>query len=282
MAIDPRRLQPGELCGLLNSTPLGKVISERQLYRHRTRAGLRVGDNRHVDLIRYVAWLVRVRHQPKAGQNGALGEVVDLAEVAEGAAILASLEGQGQRLSRNQEAMIAALLTEPSHAAAAAKVGVSAATLYRWLRLPAFRNAYNQARRTLLAAAIGRVQGGTGQAVETLLAVARQGRRDSDRVRAAVALLDYAFRGLKDADLLQGKPAVGDASPMDTAEVVHILSRRLRRLDQADLPVQEQARLTAGLADAVLRAIGVDVLDKRLEALQDVLQARNDSKKGEE
>lgn len=66
MAIDPRKLRPGELCRLLNSTPLGEVISERQLYRHRTRAGFRVGDGRHVDLLRYVAWLVDVCHRPEA------------------------------------------------------------------------------------------------------------------------------------------------------------------------------------------------------------------------
>jgi hypothetical protein len=50
---------------LLNSTPLGEVINERQLYRHRSRAGLRIGDGKHVDLLRYVAWLVQVRHAPK-------------------------------------------------------------------------------------------------------------------------------------------------------------------------------------------------------------------------
>lgn len=66
MAIDPRRLGPAELCRLLNSTPLGEVINERQLYRHRTRAGFRIGDGRHIDLFRYVGWLVRVRHEPKA------------------------------------------------------------------------------------------------------------------------------------------------------------------------------------------------------------------------
>ncbi len=65
MAIDPRRLKPSELCRLVNSTPLGEVISERQLHRHRTRAGFRIGDSRHVDLFRYVAWLVSVRHAPK-------------------------------------------------------------------------------------------------------------------------------------------------------------------------------------------------------------------------
>ena len=66
MPIDPRQLRPGELCRLLNSTPLGEVISERQLHRHRTRAGFRVaadGDTGRVDLFRYVAWLVTTRHE---------------------------------------------------------------------------------------------------------------------------------------------------------------------------------------------------------------------------
>ena len=61
-AIDVRRLKPADLCMLLNSS--GEVINERQLYRHRTRAGFRIGDARHVDLFRYVAWLVELRHRP--------------------------------------------------------------------------------------------------------------------------------------------------------------------------------------------------------------------------
>jgi hypothetical protein len=76
VATDPRRLRPSELCRLLNSTPLGEVIGERQLHRHRTRAGLRIGDARHVDLLRYVAWLVSIRHAPKPASGGDPYEVV--------------------------------------------------------------------------------------------------------------------------------------------------------------------------------------------------------------
>jgi len=65
VASDPRKLRPSELCRLLNSTPLGEVITERQLHRHRTRAGLRTGDGRFVDLLRYVAWLVQICHEPR-------------------------------------------------------------------------------------------------------------------------------------------------------------------------------------------------------------------------
>lgn len=65
MAIDPRNLKPSDLARLLNSTPLGTVIDERQLYRHRMRAGYRIGDGRRVDLFRYVAWLVEERDRPR-------------------------------------------------------------------------------------------------------------------------------------------------------------------------------------------------------------------------
>ena len=70
MATDPRKLRPSDLCRLLNSTPLGEVINERQLHRHRTRAGMRIGDARFVDLLRYVAWLIEVRHTPRNEPEG--------------------------------------------------------------------------------------------------------------------------------------------------------------------------------------------------------------------
>ena len=64
-AIDIRRLRPADLAKLLNSTPLGTVINERQLYRHRTEAGFRLGDGRHIDLFKYAAWLVEKKHSPR-------------------------------------------------------------------------------------------------------------------------------------------------------------------------------------------------------------------------
>jgi len=76
LAIDPRQLRPSELCQLLNSTPLGEVIGERQLRRHRTRAGLRIAagsDPQRVDLLRYTAWLVEQRHKPKPEPEGLVG-----------------------------------------------------------------------------------------------------------------------------------------------------------------------------------------------------------------
>jgi hypothetical protein len=187
------------------------------------------------------------------------------------------MRGHGQKLTGKQEALIAALLTEPTHAAAATKAGVSEATLHRWLRLPAFRTAYRQARRELVEGAVARIQAAAGQAVETLLGVARGGAKDGDRVRAAVALLDHAFRGFDpaapDADERAARQVDG------TGDVVRLLAERLGQVDAAELPTGEKARLTATLADALLRAIGVDVLDKRLEALQAVLIGRKDKER---
>src|SRR5262249_14120514 len=138
-----------------------------------------------------------------------------------------------------------------TYAAAATKAGVSQATLYRWLHLPAFRSAYRRARRELVEASIGRIQTATGQAVQTLLTVARHGRRDGDRVRAAIALLDHAYSGLVIADAhSEEQPA---AAPLDPSGVVRMLGNRLWQIDQSDLPAGEKSRLTATLADALLR-----------------------------
>ncbi|MFM7845151.1 MAG: hypothetical protein ACKPEY_13090, partial [Planctomycetota bacterium] len=87
MAINPRRLRPSELCRLLNSTPLGEVLTERQLHRHRTRAGMRIGDERHVDLLAYTAWLARERHQPREVAAGDPYEAVKERARARNAAI---------------------------------------------------------------------------------------------------------------------------------------------------------------------------------------------------
>jgi hypothetical protein len=283
VATDPRRLRPGALCRLLNSTPLGAVLSEATLRRHRSQAGLRIGEGQHIDLLRYVAWLAQQRHAPRPAADGLDAAAAVRAEAAEGAAALGSRRphrpGPGPDLTPKQEALIAALLTERTYAAAAAKAGVSPATVYRWLHLPAFRAAYRQAGRELFESAIGRAQAATGNAIDALVEVVCQGRRDGDRVRAANALLEHANRGLADAGVLHGEEPVADPGPMDTGELVRVLGRRLRQVEAADLPTAEKSRLTATLSDALLRALGVEVIDKRLEAVQAVLKARTEKGK---
>jgi hypothetical protein len=59
---------------------------------------------------------------------------------------------------------------------------------------------------------------------------------------------------------------------------VGLLAERLRQVNAADLTTAEKVRLTAALGDALLRAIDVDVIDKRLEALEAVLNSRKDKR----
>ena len=46
--IDPKQLRPGEVCRLVNSSPLGEVLTQAKLRVHRNRAGMRIGDAKHV------------------------------------------------------------------------------------------------------------------------------------------------------------------------------------------------------------------------------------------
>jgi len=75
---------------MLNSTPLGEVIGERQLRRHRNRAGYRIGDERRVDLLRYAAWLLWERHHPAPPPAAADYEAVKEAARARNAEISAT------------------------------------------------------------------------------------------------------------------------------------------------------------------------------------------------
>jgi hypothetical protein len=273
MATDPRHLRPNELCRLLNSTPLGEVIKSSQLQRHRVRAGQHIGDSKHVDLLRYTAWLVRLRHTIKLEQP-ASATSIDLTEAALGAAKLACsqerVKGHGQKFTRKHEALIAALLTEATYTQAALKAGVSEATIYRWLALPEFLDAYRRACRTLVSAPLGRLHVAVGQAVSSLMEVVRHARRDADRTRASIAVLDFV---LTKADCLQLPSSAAEDQPLSTGDLVKVLSDRLRQVEQAELPMTEKSRLTATLTDALLRAINVEVLEKRIAALENVFAA---------
>ena len=60
MAMNPTKLKPGDLVKLVNSTAaFGYVLNERQLRRHRERAGFRITDDggQSVNLFKYAAWL---------------------------------------------------------------------------------------------------------------------------------------------------------------------------------------------------------------------------------
>jgi hypothetical protein len=68
MAINPTRLRPSDVVRLVNSTPVGPVLIDRQLRRHRDRAGFRVTDDggQTVNIFKYAAWLSDIWFETEA------------------------------------------------------------------------------------------------------------------------------------------------------------------------------------------------------------------------
>src|SRR5262245_25913002 len=75
----------------------------------------------------------------------------------------------GERLSRQQETAVSALLTSLTYDATAAKIGVHPNTIRAWMRLPAFAQAYETARKGLLNRTIGRLQHGLFAVTDSLV-----------------------------------------------------------------------------------------------------------------
>ena len=110
------------------------------------------------------------------------------------------MSGHGKKLDDRQEAAIAALLVEPTRAAAALKAGIGPATLSRWLREPDFQREYRAARRSLVESAIASLQQAGIEAVEALQRGLKCGN-SAVEIRAAQMILEHGMRGLEVMDL---------------------------------------------------------------------------------
>jgi hypothetical protein len=98
-------------------------------------------------------------------------------------------------LEPGQERAIFALLSEPTLKAAAASASISETTLWRWLREPAFKDAYRKARSDALAQATAKLQALAAEAVDTLVEVHRNREIGAHiRVSAARAILELAYK----------------------------------------------------------------------------------------
>jgi len=112
--------------------------------------------------------------------------------------------GNGGRRPQREDAALAALLSEPTIAQAAAKAGISESTLLRWLAEPSFRARYRDARRQVVEQAIVGLQQAAGDAVTVLSAIAGDAAQPAGaRVSAARTILDQSFRGLELVDLVE-------------------------------------------------------------------------------
>ena len=112
------------------------------------------------------------------------------------------MAGHGEKFGRKKEEAIAALLSQRSIEEAARASGVSTRSLYRWLELPEFQEAYLKARRQAFGQATARLQQASGAAVSTLLKVmVDQNAPASCRLRAADSVLAHGAKAIELEDI---------------------------------------------------------------------------------
>ena len=112
------------------------------------------------------------------------------------------MKGFPGKLSRNQERAISALLVHPTMTQAADAAGVGEVTLWRWLRVPEFKEQYRLARREAVSQAVGQLQGACSAAVGALTDISQDVNCPaSARVSAARTVLEMALKGVELEDL---------------------------------------------------------------------------------
>lgn len=105
-------------------------------------------------------------------------------------------------VSRKKERAIMAMLTAPTMKQAADQAGIGETTLFRWLKISEFEQAYRQARRQALDQSISRLQQAASHAVSTLQDVmGDETAPHSSKVSAARAILDISFKAFELDDL---------------------------------------------------------------------------------
>lgn len=98
---------------------------------------------------------------------------------------------------------LAALLSEPTQAAAAKKIGISPRTMRRYMDDPEFSEAYQHAHAQLVEDAAKRMQRGLSAAVDTLHEIATdQEAGKTARVAAARSLLEQTLRYTEISDIM--------------------------------------------------------------------------------
>jgi hypothetical protein len=112
------------------------------------------------------------------------------------------MSGHGEKWSRKYEQAIVALLQHPTIGEAASAIGISEATLWRWLQLAEFQARYREARRLAVNQAIAQVQRITAPAVTTLDGVmTSKTASPASRVAAARTVVEMALRAVELDDI---------------------------------------------------------------------------------
>jgi transposase-like protein len=112
------------------------------------------------------------------------------------------MRGHGTKFSHKMEDAVAALLTQRNVEEAARSVGISAATLVRWLKEPEFQKAYREARRAAFSQSIARLQQGTSAAATTLIKLLLDPNTPASvRARVADSIFSHASKAIEIEDI---------------------------------------------------------------------------------
>lgn len=113
------------------------------------------------------------------------------------------MKGHGQKMTRTKEKAVAALLSEPTIAAAAKRAGIAESTILRWLKLPEFAELYRQGKRESVGAAVSSLQRACCDATNALREIAANKQAPaSARVSAARSILEIGFKAIELEDVL--------------------------------------------------------------------------------
>lgn len=112
------------------------------------------------------------------------------------------MKGHGTKLPKKKHEAVIALLEHRTVKEAAQAVGIGEATLFRWLQVPEFQDAYRGGKRQIVNHAISRLQQATAEAVETLREIMKDNDKPpSPRVTAAKTILDMAVKAVEIEDI---------------------------------------------------------------------------------
>jgi uncharacterized protein (UPF0147 family) len=105
-------------------------------------------------------------------------------------------------LTAKQAKVLCALVNGQTIDNAAESAGLTAQTVYRWLRDKTFSDEYRTMRRDVVSQATASLQAACGDAVSTLRTIANDSKAPaSSRVSAARAILDTSIKAIEIEDL---------------------------------------------------------------------------------
>ena len=104
---------------------------------------------------------------------------------------------------KNDEIILAALLSTPTVRAASEACGVSESQIYARLRNDAFKKKYDQARKELLEQNTAALQGHLGVAIDTLAEIVQDGKASQQtRLNAAEAIIRNCLKLTEQTDII--------------------------------------------------------------------------------